>query len=113
MVPSEKLLGSFVLVLCLPSIMATTALLFLVRSDGAARASGPLLNLIDSSVLWLFMSAAYGPLLLAIAVPVVLKLGKVPDRNSVRLLAVWGFVCLAVVAAAVFYVVVEPKLELP
>lgn len=100
--------------LCAPSLIATVALTVLSRSgDASAPPSGGLRSVVEGSAPWLFVVAAYGPILLLAAIPLVIKLGKAPGSPSSVVGAAWAALLLAAGAAVYFHGALIWRLQLP
>ena len=102
----EKRFAVLAMALCMPNSIATAALFLLTKSEAAA-------NVFGEGVVWLFIAAAYGPLLIIGAAALVVRLGRRPGLSSSLLVTVWACVALALVAAWYFHSVLESQLEMP
>jgi len=101
----------FVLLLCVPNLLATLVLWALSASEiGSASA---IHNVLESSILWLFMLATYGPVLALAALPVIVKLSNAVPRSALVVATTWFVFTFSVVAAVYFHLVLIWRLELP
>lgn len=111
---AAKVQWAIAFILCAPSLIATVALAILSRSsDASATPSGGLRSVVEGSAPWLFVVAAYGPILLLGAIPLVIKLGRAPDSHSSVVGAAWAALLLAVGAAIYFHGALIWRLQLP
>jgi len=62
---------------------------------------------------FLFVVAAWGPLLVLAAVPVVIKLHRKRDPTLIPSAVAWVALLSAIASAAYFFLSLEPTLELP
>ena len=100
--------ASIVGALCLPSVLATCALW-----AAATEAAAPTTDLLASVASWLFVVAAYGPVLVIVASVLAVGVARAgrPQRRAVYVS--WLAVAAGVLAAVIFHGFVISIVELP
>lgn len=98
----------YVLALCTPAILGSVGLWALGADLLPAGAAG----LVGQFAVWLFLMAAYGPLLVPLgSVQAILLTRRLPGSSATC--TAWATVCAGVVAAAVFWQVGIDTAPLP
>jgi hypothetical protein len=110
---ASKVQWAIAFFLCSPSLIATVTLAVLSRGGDASAPRGGLRSIVEGSAPWLFVAAAYGPILLVGAVLLVIKLGKAPGSHASVVGAAWVAVLLAAGAAIYFHGALIWRLQLP
>jgi hypothetical protein len=103
-----------VCILCAPCIVATAAVWakVWVAAGDVSIAPNDITNLLESTLPWLFVTAAYSPALVVVAVPFAIRLARTRGVTSHTVTA-WAALFLALASTAVFYRVLMWKVPLP
>lgn len=113
--PGALLLLAVVCILCAPCIVATAAIwvtLWLAAGDVSV-APTDLRHLLESTLPWLFVIAAYSPALVVVAVPLAIRLARTRGVTSHTTVTALAALFLALACTAVFYRVLMWKVPLP
>ena len=89
--------------LCLPSILGTTAMWMVQGLRCGSDSHLPLACLVERGAEWFFLMATYGPLMLIVAVPLAVVESRKSGMKSAPALTVWAALLCGMAATAAFY----------